>query len=230
LARDELDRRLDALYDAVRARGKIDISIADVQGLAEQTADFRLDVISLSRLLATIWGLKVSANGRVAVGQLLTVSDRFAAVLQAARRPMHLKEIADVYRSQESGDISFELVEEVVEPTVETDPSSRRSLTEHSVEEALSRHKDVLRCGRGTFVHVTALPFSQERLNEIVEWCVRRIEVEPGAIGTLFLLRELKAAGLEEAGLNRFLLKAALSRHPDVIVLRKYLVGHAGSL
>src|SRR5262249_32660300 len=97
LARDELDRRLDALYDAVRARGEIDISIADVQGLAEQTADFHLDVTSLSRLLATVWGLKVSANGRVAVGQLLTVSDRCAAVLQAARRPMHLKEIADVY-------------------------------------------------------------------------------------------------------------------------------------
>ena len=229
LARDELDRRLDALYDAVRARGEIDISIADVQGLAEQTADFRLDVISLSRLLATVWGLKVSANGRVAVGQLLTVSDRFAAVLQATRRPMHLKEIADVYRSQESGDISFELVEEVVESTVETDPSSRRSLTEHSVEGALIRHKDVLRCGRGTFVHVTSLPFSQERLNEIVDWCVRRIEGEPGAISTQFLLRELKASGLEEAGLNRFLLKAALSHHPDIIVLRKYLVGHAGS-
>jgi hypothetical protein len=43
------------------------------------------------------------------------------------------------------------------------------------------------------------------------------------------LLRELKSAGLEEAGLNPFLLKAALSRHPDIIVLRKYLVGHTGS-
>ena len=41
---------------------------------------------------------------------------------------MHFKEIADVYRSQESGDISFELVEEAVEPTAETDPSSRRSV------------------------------------------------------------------------------------------------------
>jgi len=229
LARDELDRRLEALREALRARGKIDISIADMQDLAAQNAGFRLDVTSLSRLLATVWGLKAPADGRVAVGQLMTASDRFAAVLQSAGRPMHLKEIADVYRSQDSGDISAESFIEDDEPTVEIDPSSRRSLIEHSVEGALSRHKDVLRCGRGTFVHITALPFSQERLNEIVEWCVRRIEGEPGAISTQFLLRELKAAGLEEGGLNRFILKDALSSHPDIIGLRKHLVGHSGS-
>ena len=229
LSRDELDRRLDSLRDALRASGTIDISIADVQDLAVLTTDFRLDVTSLSRLLTTVWGLEVQDDERVAVGQLMTVSDRLAAVLQSAGRPMHLKEIADVYRSQDSGDISAESFIEDDEPTVEIDPSSRRSLIEHSVEGALSRHKDVLRCGRGTFVHITALPFSQERLNEIVEWCVRRIEGEPGAISTQFLLRELKAAGLEEGGLNRFILKDALSSHPDIIGLRKHLVGHSGS-
>ena len=229
LSRDELDRRLDSLRDALRASGKIDISIADVQDLAVLTTDFRLDVASLSCLLTMVWGLEVQADERVAVGHLMTVSDRFAAILQSAGRPMHLKEFADVYRSQDSCDAPSEPVIEDAELTVEIDLSSRRSLIEHSVEGALIRHKDVLRCGRGTFVHVTALPFSQERLSEIVEWCVRRIEGEPGAISTQFLLREIKAAGLEEAGLNRFLLKAALSSHPDIIVLRKYLVGHAGS-
>jgi hypothetical protein len=142
--------------------GKIDISIADVQSLAEQTADFRLDVISLSFLLKKAYGLNVLPDGRIVVGQLMTVSDRFAAVLQAAGRPMHLKEIADVYQSQDAGDIFFEPIGDDTEPTNTTDPLSQRSLIEHSVEGALTRHKEILRCGRGTFVHVTALPFSQE--------------------------------------------------------------------
>ena len=65
LVHDELDRRLDALRDAIRARGKIDISIADVQSLTEQITDFRLDLASLSLLLKKTYGLNVLPDGRI---------------------------------------------------------------------------------------------------------------------------------------------------------------------
>jgi hypothetical protein len=43
------------------------------------------------------------------------------------------------------------------------------------------------------------------------------------------LLQELRASGLEEPSLNKYLLKNALSRHPDIVRLRKDLVGHVVS-
>jgi len=226
LSRDELVMRLGSLREALRTSGKINIPIADVQDLAERNIGIRLDIASLSRLLAVAWKLEVSDGGHVTIGQLMRVGDRLAAMLRDAARPMHFKEVADICLSQ---GVSTEITSEDHEDVDATDPVSRRTLTEHVLYSHFLRHEDIFLWERGTFVHVTALPFSRERLKAIVEWCVRRIEGEPGPISTQFLLQELKASGLEEPRLNKYLLKNALSRHPDIVRLRKDLVGHVVS-
>ena len=83
--------------------GKLSISIADVQDLAERNTWLRLDIASLSRLLAVVWKLEVSDNGHVKVGQLIRVGDRLAVILRDAARPMHFKEVADICLSQGVG-------------------------------------------------------------------------------------------------------------------------------
>ncbi len=142
---------------------------------------------------------------------------------------MHVKEVADICSLQGMRDVPAEMMSKDDEVADATDPISRRTLAEHALHSHFLRHEEIFLCDRGTFIHVTALPFSQERLNAIVEWCVRRIEGESGPISAQFLLQELRASGLEEPSLNKYLLKNALSRHPDIVRLRKDLVGHVAN-
>src|SRR5262249_13308292 len=56
---------------------------------------------------------------------------------------------------------------------------------------------------------------------------ITRIEGEAGVVAVEFLLKSLKADGIDHPGLNKYLLKDALSRRPEIISFRKFRVGHA---
>ncbi len=115
------------------------------------------------------------------------------------------------------------------ESDVEPDEEGKRELVERAVSSAISRHEDIYLYGPKTFVHVDALPVPLKELDEIVDLCVSRIDGETGAVTTDYLLKILDGAGLGHDGVNKFLLKDALSRRPEIIGLRKLRVGHASS-
>jgi DNA-binding CsgD family transcriptional regulator len=96
-----------------------------------------------------------------------------------------------------------------------------------SVEGALSRLPSVYRTAMGTFTHREALPIPEAALARLVDLCVDRMRGTAGAISTRALLDQLRGEDDHAAVVSPWLLKDALKRHPDIKVLRKFLVGYA---
>jgi len=228
----ELDRRLNAIRNCFRDYRKKDLFLPDVAELVAASSGFKLDQASLICLLTKRLDCRIAENGSVTL-RGVGLPDRLEKILRAAGRPMHISEIAGVYLagSTSLGKEALANIEsnEDEDSDVRPDEESRRELLERALSSAIWRHEDIYIYGPKTFVHVDALPVPLEKLDEIVDLCISRIEGETGAISADYLLKILDGAGLGHDGVNKFLLKDALSRCPEIISLKKFRVGHAAS-
>lgn len=229
---EELERRLSAIRNCFRDNRKNDLFLPDVAELVAVSSGFKLDPAGLACLLTKHLDCQIAEDGSVTL-RSVRVPDLLEKILRAAGRPMHISEIAGIYiaGSASSGIEAFADLErnEDEESDVGPDEERKRELVERALAGAILRHEDIYLYGPKSFIHVDALPVPLETLDEIVDLCVSRIDGETGAVTTDYLLKILDEAGLSHGGVNKFLLKDALSRHPEIIGLRKLRVGHAAS-
>ncbi|MGH9839208.1 MAG: DNA-directed RNA polymerase subunit alpha C-terminal domain-containing protein [Blastocatellia bacterium] len=231
---DELSGRLTAIRHCFREHRKHDLSLTEAGELIAEASGFRLGAAGVTGLLIYLFDCRITEDKQVIFGSL-KISDRLEKILRAANRPLHISEIADLYLAS-SITAGAEAIadlgddeDEDVRANLRSSGLGRRERTERALVSAISRGKDIYQCGPKTFVHANALPIPIEKLDEAVDFCVSRIEGEPGAFSAEFLLKILRAAGFDSPGLNKFLLKDALSRRPEIVSLRMLRVGHAAS-
>src|SRR5262245_17103026 len=229
---EELERRLSAIRNCFRDNRKNDLFLPDVAELVAASSGFKLNSAGLACLLTKHLDCRIAEDGSVSL-RGVRIPDQLEKILSSAGRPMHISEIAGIYLagSASSGMEAFADLEsnEDDESDVGSDEERKRELVERALAGAILRHGDIYLYGPKTFVHVDALPVPIEKLDEIVDLCVSRIDGETGAVTTDYLLKILDGAGLGHDGVNKFLLKDALSRRPEIIGLRKLRVGHAAS-
>lgn len=96
-----------------------------------------------------------------------------------------------------------------------------------TVERILSTQPWAYRTAMGTFTHRDSLPLSEPVLARLVERCVDQMRGAAGAVNTRVLLDQLRREENIAAVVSPWLLKDALTRHPDIKTLRKFLVGYA---
>ena len=224
LASDPLNQKLRALRRKLWERPNTELAIEEIEVIALQQAGLNLKQTPLIEELITEWGGKLLENGRVAVGRF-KVSNQFIKLLQSESKAMHISELTDLYLARASKETLFD---EDAESDSRAPESSRKAL-EHRIQSAITREEDVYLCGVGTYIHSSVLEVTPDELDEIADWCVKHIEGETGPVSTSFLLRQLEAAGRSNPALNKYILKDALSRHPDIVSLRKLAVGHVVS-
>lgn len=229
---EEMAERLRAIRQALGEHRKKDLYLAEARDIIVQASGFVLDDVGATRLLITWFDSQVAEDGLITLGGL-RLPDRLAKILRVTGHPMHISEIADAFLASSASAVKEALVEidgeESDEDETQLASISKRELTERALAAALLRHEDIYQSGPKTFLHASALPIPLERLDEIVDLCVSRIEGEPGAVSADYLLRTLAAVGLAVQELNKFLLKSALTRHPAIISLKKFRVGHTAS-
>ncbi len=232
LKSDELSARLDAIRRCFRENRKRDLALSEVSDLIAEAAGFRLDAAGLTALLTHYFGCRIT-EGRMVIPRALRVSDRLEKILRTAGRPMHISEITDLHLASLATPGGEERADpdegEDEEAPLQLSEAERRKRAEHALLEAIDRDENIYQCGPKTFIHINALPIPFERLNEVVEFCIAYIEGEPGTVAADFLLKILEENGLDHHGLNKYLLKDALSRRPEIVSLRKFRVGHTAS-
>jgi hypothetical protein len=232
LEREELERRLSAIRNCFRDNRNKDLFLPDVAELVAASSGFRLDQTGLASLLTNHLDCQIAEDGSVTLGGA-RIPDRLEKILRAAGRPMHISEIARIYlaSSASASMKAFADLDQNEDDEADARPDGERDqeLAERALASAITRHEDVYLCGPKTYVHINALPVPLEKFDEIVDLCISRIEGETGAVSADYLLKILDGAGLGHDGLNKFLLKDALSRRPEIIGLRKLRVGHAAS-
>jgi len=248
LTTSDAERQLQFVRRALRDIGRGTASIDEAREAIRLAVGWHLTDIGLERLLTQALGVEVTAGGLVPIESLMRWPARFVAMIRDAGRPMHISELAaKVLESASTDDIDDELAEDAEEQSAEGEEeeegdagdegavTSSRERTpellrlEHRLESALCHQPELYRVGRGTYVHRDASPVRQDLLREVVDWCVRHIRGRHTAFSTANLLAELQKRGGAPAGLNAYLLKSVLARHPEVVSLRKLLVGHAPS-
>lgn len=235
LEREDLERRLIAIRNCFRDNRNKDLYLPDVAELVVASSGFRLDQTGLTSLLTNQLDCQIAEDGSVTLGGV-RVPDRLEKILRAAGRPMHISEVARIYlaSSTSASMKAFAGIEKNEddgngEDDALPDEERNQELAERALASAIIRHEDIYLCGPKTFVHINALPIPIEKFDEIIDLCVSRMEGETGAVKADYLLKILDGAGLGHDGLNKFLLKDALSRRPEIIGLRKFRVGHAAS-
>jgi hypothetical protein len=208
LHQSDIDTKLRALRDEIVETGRATLPYDRVKNFAHR-AGLQLDRSALADVFEVAWDVNLGESGPVR-NPWARRSDHVANVLEDARRPMAAQEILE---SLEGAQEHEEGIDEI---------------SERALNGLLHRHEDIYTIERGTYVHASALPVSREALNEVVAWCVQRLEGETGQISTKYLLGEIEEADMAKEGLTPYLLKDALSRHPEVLTFKNtYLVAHA---
>ena len=223
LKMDELSKALHAIRRCFRENRKRDLSLSDAGELITLASGFRLDAAGLTCLLTAYLECGITEDGMVVLPGI-RVSERLEKILRAAGRPMHVSEITDLYLASGVEEIAA-LDEDDANPTATE--AGRRNLAERAVAAAISRCEDVYQYSPKTFVHANAFPIPLQSLNEIADFCIARLEGKPEAVTDDFLMGMVVGAGLDHEGLNKFLLKDALSRRSQVVSLRGLRVTHA---
>lgn len=238
-----IDRNIRVIRRAICGIGHYTASINETKLAIQQTVGWHLSDVGLSRFMSVAFGVEVNDDGNVSIEILMRPTSRYLAIVREANRPIHLSEIAArILETTSEEEVNADLDSEPEEwlngngadaseesdtSVVERKPEHIR--LEHALEAILSRQPDIYRIDQGTFVHRDSLPVRKDILREVVEQCLQRIRGCNTAISTSNLLDELKRNGGIPEGLNAYLLKSALVRHPEVISLRKLLIGHAPS-
>jgi hypothetical protein len=211
LHQSEIDERLRSIRDMVVETGRAVLPFERLKTFASR-AGFRLSREDLAKVFKAAWDVDISLTGTIH-NPWARRSDHVANVLEDASHPMSAPEILSRLEHAEGSEAAFGGVEEI---------------SERALNGLLHRHEDIYTVERGTYVHSSALPVNLESLSGVVGWCVDRLKGETGQISTKYLLRELKGTDMHAEGLTPYLLKDALSRHPDVLTFKNtYLVAHA---
>ncbi len=208
LHQSDIDTKLRALRDAIVETGRAMLPFEQVKTFARR-AGIRLERRGLQHLFEVAWQVDIAQSGPIR-NPWARRSDHVANVLEDAGRAMTAQEILERLETSEEHEHGID------------------EISERALNGLLHRHEDIYTIERGTYVHASALPVGRQALNEVVDWCVHRLEGETGQISTKYLLGELEEAGLAKRGLTPYLLKDALSRHPEVLTFKNtYLVAHA---
>lgn len=208
LHQSEIDAKLRTLRDEIVETGRASLPYEQVNNFARR-AGIQLDRTAMAKLFWVVWEVDIGQTGPVR-NPWARRSDHVANVLEDAARPMTAQEILERLEVGEEHEHGID------------------EISERALNGLLHRHEDIYTIERGTYVHASALPVSRETLNDVVAWCVDRLEGETGQISTKYLLGELQEAGLAKEGLTPYLLKDSLSRHPEVLTFKNtYLVAHA---
>ncbi|QDG49622.1 hypothetical protein FIV42_02360 [Persicimonas caeni] len=208
LHQSEIDTKLRTLRDEIVETGRATLPYDQIKNFARR-AGIQLERQAMAKLFWVVWEVDIGQTGPVR-NPWARRSDHVANVLEDAARPMTAQEILDRLEVGEEHEHGID------------------EISERALNGLLHRHEDIYTIERGTYVHASALPVSRDTLNEVVEWCVDRLEGETGQISTKYLLGELEDAGLAKEGLTPYLLKDSLSRHPEVLTFKNtYLVAHA---
>jgi hypothetical protein len=211
LHQSEIDERLRSLRDMIVETGRAVLPFERLQTFAAR-AGFRLSRRDLATVFQLAWDVEIALSGTIH-NPWARRSDHVANVLEDASHPMSAPEILSRLERAEGSEAAFGGVDEI---------------SERALNGLLHRHEDIYTVERGTYVHSSALPVNLKSLSGVVEWCVDRLKGETGQISTKYLLRELQGTDLHAEGLTPYLLKDALSRHPDVLTFKNtYLVAHA---
>jgi hypothetical protein len=159
-----------------------------------------LDRRGIADLLRAVWDLEIDARGTF-LNRWTNKGDRIARVLEEARRPLDLATIAERYQQRYATDAEAEATPRRVQPFVK-------------------KHPDVYTIDNGEYVHVAALPLREDFLERVVDWCVERLRGETSAVSVKVLLEHMKNSELALEsyleGLNWYLLRDTLLRHPDI--------------
>jgi hypothetical protein len=203
-----LDPRVASFWRSLREREEGALPFDEILEAA-QDCNFRVHPLSLRRLLERVYERQSLPDGRMIISKE-SVGSAISELLRAAARPLHLDEIG------------MALIPAQGQDGIE--------ITDSYVRKAISRRDDVYYVDRGTYCHITAMGISPEELQRAVEQSVLLIRGKTQAISTKFLVDELKSRGISHQALTPHLLKNAMARHPEVVSMRKYLVGHIDSL
>jgi hypothetical protein len=208
LHQSDIDTKLRALRDEIVETGRATLPYERVQNFARR-AGLQLERGALSDVFNVTWEVEIGPSGPVK-NPWARRSDHVANVLEDSQEPMAAQEILERLEGAQEHDEGID------------------DISERALNGLLHRHEDIYTIERGTYVHASALPVSRGALDEVVAWCVQRLEGETGQISTKYLLGELEEAGVAKQGLTPYLLKDALSRHPEVLTFKNtYLVAHA---
>ncbi|MFW5968296.1 MAG: helix-hairpin-helix domain-containing protein [Persicimonas sp.] len=210
LHQNDIQEKLRNLRDQIVETGRAMLPYERIENFARR-AGLKLDQPSLSRLFEVAWDVEVRPD-RPTQNPWARRSDHVANVLEDAGEPMTAHQILAALESSAEHDSGID------------------EISERALNGLLHRHEDIYTLKRGVYVHTSALPVTTAVLDEVVDWCVDRLEGQKGQISTKYLLGELADEGLDREGLTPYLLKDALSRHPKVLTFKNtYLVAHAES-
>lgn len=208
LHQSEIDIKLRRLRDTIVETGRAVLPFEQIKNFA-QRAGLRMNRAGLAYLFDVAWQVDIG-QARSIKNPWARRSDHVANVLEDVANPMSAQEILGRLESFEQHDHGI------------------NEISERALNGLLHRHEDIYTIERGTYVHASALPITLDTLDGVVRWCVTRLDGEVGQISTKYLLGELDDEGKTQPGLTPYLLKDALSRHPDVLTFKNtYLVAHA---
>ena len=197
--------------------GRDQLAVQEIVALAAQHLDRPLPEATLLSLLDMGLGYDTTKTGPLVLQDESRTKVRLVSLLRERARPMHALELAQ------------EIDPSLRPDGLESPPSREQRIVVQRVQSSLERTDEVFRVGAGTFVHRDALPITPEQLEGAVNWCVQRIAGRSTATSTQTLLQEMEAVGPVPPGLNAYLLKDAMKRHPDAITLRTLHVAHAAT-
>jgi RNA polymerase sigma factor (sigma-70 family) len=165
-----------------------------------EAVGFRFDEEALRDYLREAWNQEVDSRGTFA-NLWANKGDRIAYLLEQRRQPVDLEEIARLYDAQfADGD--------------------EAAATPRRVQPFVKKHPHIFTVENGLYIHRSALPVSDELLEEVVGWCVQRLRGESRAVSVSVLLDELAESDFIGASqvecLNRYLLRDMLLRDPGV--------------
>ncbi|MDI7269150.1 MAG: hypothetical protein QME96_14265 [Myxococcota bacterium] len=215
----EILDRLRSLRRRLRAPGVGEFDIAEVGRLAVDAAGLRLDRRTIERVLVAHLGCRVSGSTVVVRG--LSRAERIVEMMRRARRPVRVDEIVAALRPLRPPAPELRTRRAAAENVV---LDAERFLRNCQFDER--RRLGIVCCGKRTFIHETALPLPAERLNAIVDWCVRRMHARRVMVTTRHLVRELSAAGLGHPFLNEYVLADLLACRPEVVRVHKFRMVH----
>ena len=194
-SRGDFKAKLDSLLHALRSTGRGLLGLEAAGHIADQLG-LRLEEEALAKLIKLAFEIDVQ-DGWVHIGRSKILP--LVRLLQEAGRPMHVRELTQVIRTQ---------LAEHLQPT----PATLRSM--------LLRHPDIYSWEHGIYIHADILPLDEEAMGALVEFCQNRLTQHSDMVATPFLLEEAKSAGLDTTGVTSHLLKDVISRHAGVITFK----------